>query len=335
MQIETAQDRVLTALVAHYPGTRPVLDMLNAARPGHPAFVFRADLGDGRSVIAKLTTPALLAPYATRLIAVHPFMAEGRFRVPEPLLYLDAMGLLLMEDSWGMQADALLLQGDAAAERALQAGAGWIARFHAISQARTGFNPDPHINWLEKSIALHDREERLIPDIADLRAHLPELRRMAEAARGAMVRRAITHRDFHLRNLMIRKQGRVFGIDFENGLRDETLRDLLSFLVDSAKVRQQDPSASNLHLAARQMRLAYGREPAAQPVRVFFQRCFALAGWAALDEAAPTGPKRRRTLAVMQMLAPRQSKRFADKLNCLYQSALNSDIRDASHWNIS
>lgn len=310
MPLNAAESQVLTVLAARYPGTAPELDMLNAARPGHPAHVFRAKLGEDHYVVAKLTEHALLAPYATRLMAVHPGMAQGKFRVPEPLFYDADQGVLLMEDTWGQRADMLLLKGADQASRVLDLAGGWIARFHGLTQAQGQFNPDPHVNWIRKAIAGHKSGQRPIPDCDGLRALLPELDALAEAARGAAVRRAITHRDFHLRNLLIRKLGRSYGIDFENAARDECIRDLLFFLADCAKVQLADPTPESLTAAARTLTQAYGPLLTDRTVRMFFQRSFAMAAWAGLDDSTPPGPKRRRAFEVIQLLA------HADDLFC-------------------
>lgn len=303
MPIKAAESRVLTVLAARYPGSDPKLQTLNAARAGHPAHVFRAKLGPDQFVVAKLSDPALLMPYATRLIALHPGMSEGRLRVPEPYFHDAAQGILLMEDTWGQQAEAVFLQGGDQTDHVLQSAGAWIARFHAQSRMQARFNPDPHVNWIRKAIAAHKSGARPIPDCDGLRALLPALDALAETARGAMVWRAITHRDFHLRNLMIRKGGRVYGIDFENAARDECLRDLLFFLADCARVQLAAPTAHSLLATAQALRLSYRHATADRAVRLFFQLAFAMAAWAALDATRPPGPKRRRALDVIQLLA--------------------------------
>ncbi len=303
MTINAAQSLVLAVLAQRYPDAAPELETLNAGRPGHPALVLRAKLGVDHYVVAKLTEPSLLAPYATRLIAVHPDMAQGRYRVPEPLFYNAEQGLLLMEDTWGQQADLLLLQGVEPARRVLDSAGAWIARFHGLTAAQTGFNPDPHVNWIRKSIAAHKSGARQITDCDGLRALLPDLDALADKARGALVRRAITHRDFHLRNLLLRKHGRTYGIDFENAARDECLRDLLFFLCDCAKVQTAAPSQASLRADATALLRAYGQPLADPAVRRFFQLAFAMATWAGFDDRLPPGPKRRRTVEVIQLLA--------------------------------
>ena len=302
MQIEAAQSLVLAALAVHYPATPAVLETLNAGRPGHPSFVFRAQMAADHFVVAKLTQPALLAAYANRLMAVHPGMAQGPYRVPEPLFYDAGLGLLLMEDTWGQRGDVLLVKDADAAARVLDKAGAWIARFHRLTRFQAAFNPDPHVNWIRKAIAGHKSGLRPIPDCEGLRALLPDLDALAEDARGGMVSRAITHRDFHLRNLLIRKQGRSYGIDFENAGRDECIRDLLFFLADCAKVQTATPTQASLRATAQALRQSYGQPLGDAAVRRFFQVAFAMAAWAGLEDGTPPGPKRRRTIEVIQML---------------------------------
>lgn len=302
MPIDAAQALVLSALAVRFPDAVPQLETLHATTSGPPVFVFRARLAPDLSVVAKVSDPARLAPYANRLIAVHPGMAQGRYQVPEPILYDADHGLLLMEDTWGQRADALFLQGQDDRARVLQSAGAWIARFHRQSRVQAVFNPDPHVNWIRKAIAGHKSGARPIPDCDGLRALLPDLDALAETARGGMVWRAITHRDFHLRNLMIRKRGRVYGLDFENAARDDCLRDLLFFLADCAKLQLAAPTAQSLQATAQALLQAYGQATAETSVRRFFQLAFAMASWAGLDTATPPGPKRRRAHEVIDLL---------------------------------
>lgn len=302
MPVSAAETVVLAVLAARFPGVQPELEVLNAARPGHPAYVVRAKLDTDHYVVAKQADPALLSAYAHRLMAVHPGMAQGKMRVPEPLFYDADQGVLLMEDTWGQRADLLFLKGPESAQRVLDSAGAWIARFHGLTQVQGAFNPDPHVNWIRKAIAAHKSGARPIPDCDGLRALLPELDALAEAARGATLRRAVTHRDYHLRNLLIRKLGRCYGIDFENAARDDCIRDLLFFLSDCAKVQLAPPTAESLQATAQALRRAYGPPLADRPVRLFFQLAFAMATWAGMEDATPPGPKRRRALEVIGLL---------------------------------
>ena len=81
------------------------------------------------------------------------------------------------------------------------------------------------------------------------------------------------------------------------------MRDLLFFLCDCAKLQLPAPSLESLQAVAQALRLAYGRSPAAAPVRMFFQLAFAMAAWAGLETTAQVGPKRRRAFEVIRLLS--------------------------------
>lgn len=306
-----------SALALYLPQLAPVLHQISGTpshplaldhhrseNPDRPSFVFRADCAEAGNLVIKVAPPAQIAPLAARLFATHPVMAEGRFRVPKPVFYDPQLGALIMEDTRGQPAANLWLHGGAQAERALAAAGGWLARYHALSVNPAAFNPDPHLNWLRKSIAAHHAGHHQIADFADLIALLGDLERLAETARGQPCLRAITHRDFHLHNLMVRNLGRTFGIDMENAARDVAMRDLLSCLADTAKLQQDKPSEANLRTTARAVRKAYGRAPASPAPQLFFQRIFGMMGWAGIDIAnSAPGAKRARHLDVMQLLA--------------------------------
>lgn len=267
-------------------------------------FVFRADIDGGETVVAKCGDPARMAIAAERLTQTYPRMCEGRFRVPQLLAHDGEAGVLIMEDARGQSAQVLWLSGDAGAQRALLCAGAWIARFHKSGAHMAAFNPDPHLNWLRKQVATHQQTGHEIPEFNQFRQIFAHLEKTAEAARGQPILRCVTHRDFHLRNLLIRKLGRIYGIDFENAKRDEALRDLLFFTADAAKLQITAPKAESLRATATALRAAYGRSLGNTDACCAFQRAFALAGWAALDQGTrPLGPNRQRQLDVMQLIA--------------------------------
>lgn len=290
------------SLAAHI-GRKIAAVPINANAPEQESFVFRADLADQGSLIVKVAAPGRLSAQFSRLATIHPLMKDGLFRVPRPVAYDDRSGVLLMEDAWGMAAQTLWLNGGPAAQRTLAAAGGWLARYHRLSASTAAFNPNPHLNWLRKSLSAHHEGRRLIPQMQDLTAHLPQIESLAESAGAVTSVRCVTHRDFHLRNLLIRKHGRTYGIDMENAGRDDALRDLMFFLTDLARSSLQDPTPAALQSNAGKLRLAYGRSPADAPARLFFQRCFALNLWAALDQSsAPWSARHQRSLDIAQAI---------------------------------
>lgn len=303
MLYRDALSRAATTLALVYPLADQTLTPMNNDTPERESFLFRADLGDAGKAVLKVAAPDRLNSSATRLIETHPLMQTGRYRVPQPLHYAPTTGVLIMEDARGETAQSLWLRGGDDATRALQSAGGWIAAFHKLSRNQAAFNPDPHLNWLRKAIAAHLSGTRRIPKFDTLAQLVPQIEALAEAARNTQSLRCVTHRDFHLRNLILRKLGRCYGLDFENGARDEAMRDLLFFLTDAARLAPDQPAPSALRAMASSLGAAYGRPPADPAARLFFQRCFALNGWAALDEmTGPLGPKRLRQLKVLRAL---------------------------------
>jgi hypothetical protein len=301
MRLDDALARVQAAIAPLFPVSPP--RPLNLNIPDQESFVFRNDLGENGSIIAKVAAPGRLAAQFDRLQKTHSQMRNGQFRVPKPISYDEDTGVLLLEDAWGMAAESLWLNGARGPARVLATAGGWLARYHALSASQAPFNPDPHLSWLGKSLIAHQDGHRRIPQVRALTAHLPELEIRAERARAATSLRCVTHRDFHLRNLLIRKNDRAYGIDMENAARDEAMRDMLFFLADTARATPEPPTPAALHHTARALRQAYGGNPADPAARLFFQHAFALNLWAGLHES-PVGlsPKQHRGLQTAQAL---------------------------------
>lgn len=301
MRLDDALALVRAAVAPLSPVSAP--RALNLSDADQESFVFRNDLGDQGSVIAKVAAPGRLAAQFARLTKTYPKMRSGQFRVPKPLSYDAESGVLLMEDAWGMAAESLWRNEGRGRTRVLSTAGGWLARYHGLSATPAAFNPDPHLNWLGKSLTAHHDGHRRIPEIRALSDHLPRLETLSEAARTATSLRCITHRDFHLRNLLIRKQDRAYGIDMENAARDEAMRDLLFFLADTARASPQPPTPETLHETAAALRAAYGQSPADPAARAFFQHAFALNLWAGLDDSRMgLSAKLQRSLETAQAL---------------------------------
>lgn len=302
IDITEAEGRIRAALAQHLPDTPCALLPLNDGGRAQAGFVLRVTPATGGSLIAKVTgDPAALTAQARRLAATHPRMKSGPLRVPEPLFHAPALGVLLMEDGWGQRAETLWRQGGAPALRAMGAAGRWLHRFHVLSLRAAVFSATPHLNWLTRSLEAQAADTRAIPDFDTLSAHLPRLRALAAAAEGQPSPRCITHRDFHLRNLVIRPKGRIYGLDFENDRPEDPLRDILFFLTDATLTAPDD---SDLPAAITAFHAAYGPLPAAPQVAGFLHLYHMLSAWAGLDESsAPLGPNRKARLRVLQRLA--------------------------------
>ena len=302
IDITEAEGRIRAALAQALPNTPCTLVALNDGGGAQAGFVMRVTPATGGSLIAKVTgAPAALTAQARRLAATHPRMKSGLLRVPEPLLHDASLGVLLMEDGWGQRAETLWRQGGAPALRAMQAAGRWLHRFHGLTLRAAVFSATPHLNWLTRSLEAQAAGTRAIPDFAALSAHLPRLQALAKAADGQPSPRCITHRDFHLRNLVIRPKGRIYGLDFENDRPEDPLRDILFLLTDAGLTA---PDGCDLTAAIAAFHTAYGPLPAAPQVAEFLHLYHMLSAWAGLDEStAPLGPNRKARLRVLQRLA--------------------------------
>lgn len=301
----SAEDRLRACLAERYPGTVFTLTALNRQSEDQAAFVFRATRAGEPSLIARLSAdPGQIADQAAYQASVHARMGAGagRFLVPAVTGFDAGRAILLMEDGWGQRAETLWHKGGAAALRAMRAGGAWLARFHGLTGRKVGFNPDPHLNWLRKTLSSGDPDR--IPDLGRLQAALPELDALAESARGQPSLRCVTHRDFHLRNLVVRRNDHVYGLDFENQRRDDAVRDQVTFLTDALRCMPGPIDIAAMHPAAVTFLEAYGKPAAAPSVARFFQRFQSLSTWAGFDESsAPLGPNRLRSLRALQAMS--------------------------------
>lgn len=300
--LATACDLARATLAAYLPDPAAKLTALNDSGAEQPGFVLRVTPASGGSLIAKISAePSRLDAQFRRLTATHARMKTGPLRVPEPLFHDAARGVILMEDGWGQRAETLWRKGGASARAAMQAAGRWLARFHALTAREMPFQPAPHLNWLERALQAQAESRRAIPDFAALESHLPRLRRLAAEAADKPALRCITHRDFHLRNLVIRPGGRIYGLDFENEKLDDALRDPLFFLTDALI---HAPQVDDFPAAVAAFWQGYGKPAAPPEVARFFHLFLALSGWAALDESiTPLGPNRLHRLHVLQGLA--------------------------------
>ncbi|MFW2586834.1 phosphotransferase [Sagittula sp. SSi028] len=162
----------------------------------------------------------------------------------------------------------------------IQAAGLWLNTFHGLTERKFPFRPIGQLRWIARLLQQADARTRFIPDPDSFRLAAKRTEDYAQDTRKQKSRRAVTHRDMTLTNL-VRHGNRLYGIDFENSLEDEPLRDLFTLLLDLATMEQ-------LHLLA-PLRESYGDKHTAAPVRLFLQRCFCLWVWA----NTPEHPSRR------------------------------------------
>lgn len=296
-------DPALAALAEFRPGRAFALESLGGT-------VWRArPEGGGAWLVVKCAGPsgaAQLAQQARRLRQVWRHLRDDALaRVPRPW-HLTADGTaLVMEDALGRQAALAwwpAMEFDLCL-RQLQRFGDWIGAFHAPTLQGVAFDPGPHLRWLARIEAPTD----------DLAA--PGLLAAARAADGKPALQAVTHRDLHLKNLILRQGGAVFGLDFENGKPDVALRDPLMLLVDAALRGGFDRDAMLLARAAAALWRGYRARigptlPQAPEAALFFQRFHSTAALARLG--APEGEGSRRRAELHRMIQALHAPLFAD-----------------------
>ncbi|APZ54377.1 phosphotransferase family protein [Salipiger abyssi] len=220
-------------------------------------------------------------------------------RAPDVLFFDEARLVLGMTYADGPSLAALWphLSADEARARLEDAGR-WLAALHDLSAEAHPFRPKGQIAWLHRLLGWHAEGKRAIPEIAAFRAEVAALEALALELRGRPARRAVTHRDLHLSNLVATDTGLV-GLDFENDRPDEPLRDLVALLVDAMA---QPGTAEDLHRSAEALRRGYGETGTDPQVSLVLQRLFALGIWAATPDA-PSLRQSARYLAAREILA--------------------------------
>lgn len=288
-----AQETALRLALRHHPSARPL-------RPGAPpaqAHLFRA--GD---LLVKVYAPEArdrALRQAARQSEAAALMTAGPHRVPPVNGVIADSGLLSMP--WIEGADlARLYRAHPGPEHAQRAGA-WLARFHALSARKWPFRPAGQVNWLNRLVAAGTQGDRHIPDLPGFTAAVRRTQAQAPRTRGQPARKAVTHRDMTLSNLLW-DGGIVWGIDLENTLEDEPLRDVFTLALDlmSLAAMPGDPAANQADRAVAALVTAYADRHTARPVRLFLQRCFCLWVWA--NTPASPAQRHRIRLAIAQDL---------------------------------
>lgn len=282
---ETARAQARAALADRYPGAQWGLGCLKNADGPLEAQVFCAAHPEQRLVV-KVYAPAEGArarAQAERQRAVAMALPGG---APEVLFLDEARGVLGMDYADGPVLSALwpVLSGPERLARLEEAGR-WLAALHATTARPHPFRPKGQIAWLNRLLDWHAEGTRAFPDPEAFQTEVAGLETMAREVRGTPARRAVTHRDLHLSNIVATKGGLV-GLDFENAKEDEPLRDLVWLLVDAMVLAPEDDDPAPLAAA---LARGYGPTGTTPEALLFLQRLFALGIWA----ATPAAPSRR------------------------------------------
>jgi len=243
----------------------------------------------------------------------HPKMSTGKYRVPKPMEYYwgasamvieDAKGISLL-DQWGSLQDA------AQASPLLESSGQWLAHFQGQTQKQSQFNPKPHMKWLSKAKAEHETSARVIPNFQQFTLEFNKLADIAAKAKGQPATRCVTHRDFHLGNIILRNSGEAYGIDFENKKEDDALRDYMSFIFNATI--QFQGSWDNLRYFSKgfdAFHKGYNDQITSDYVWLFFQKFTAINAWSNLGPAEKMGENKAHRFKILKELACTDHPRF-------------------------
>lgn len=313
MNFKEAEYFAEQALKSFRPGTEFALTSLKPAFKDHRFWVFRCEAkGKNESYACKLgkrdeAARAKLKNQYEKLLAAQKPFEHVQFSAPIPYEFLEPECALFMEDCEGSSLKSLLsgLSDISQAAPYMEKAGQWIALYQSTTTQITAFNPTPHLNWLRKKILKDEQGALIIPEQALFKKRFAELESLAEGATGQPSRNCVTHRDFHLGNLLFNDRSATYGIDFENSNEDVALRDVISFLFDFVISwdRSHLDGAADPNSALRAFRAGYADTDTADQVFSWFQKFSALNTWSNLGDQSTFSANRAHKFQWMQKFA--------------------------------
>lgn len=294
------------------PGEKFAISSLKDPTRLYNTWVFRCKVRGTRSTfVCKLSTPddlgrgKILNQYE-RLKSVKSGLEDPLFTTPQALAFFEKECALIMEDVVGETLLQLIPNFiDISDSNAYLRQAGrWISHFQHPTMRQTIFEPKSHTNWLRRKIQNHDTKIISIPDYADFMREFRILEELSEKAKSLPSMRCISHRDFHLGNVVFGRNGAVYGIDFENKKEDESLRDVMSFMFDLI-IRWDKPvtDITQFQRAASVFWDGYSDGKTSHFVFDYFQRFSALNAWSGLGARNALSVNKLRKLEFFKMLS--------------------------------
>ncbi len=300
-----ATQNVLNALTQLYPHRRFTLGSLKPPRLEDLNWVLCAHDKAGFSVICKTgarddAAVDRLHQQFNRQTEMAAYFQTERLRLPNPLHFDHRNNVFVMEDAKGRDLRQVWSKRKTIAEnrRLFRKSGEWLAQFHAPSARISAFDPAPLLNWFKKTNCAS------LADDAQYQALTDSLTTLAAQADGKPTRRAITHRDFHLGNLILNRDGILFGIDFGNHQEDEAMRDMVSFAMDALTRWNGNPAPPDAFTTVFQaFSKGCNSQEIAPQVRLFFQRMQALVDWRNMSGLTPLTQARQQKIDILRSLA--------------------------------
>lgn len=240
ISFENAMDVASDTLKLYFSDNDIILDPIIFSLKTRETWIFKGKIrGAGTSVICKVGAQNDIGRKKTlrqfkQLDFAHHNVNSFKFKTPKPLAIFEEKCSFLMEDieghsfiekvkSFNKVEDALPY---------LKKSGKWVSHYHAPTARLERFRSEPHTKWLRKMAAQHDEGKRLIHDYEDFTDKLNNLEILGLELEGLPYQRCVTHKDFHLGNVIFGKTGVTYGIDFENSREDIAVRDLISIFFD-------------------------------------------------------------------------------------------------------
>jgi tRNA A-37 threonylcarbamoyl transferase component Bud32 len=313
LEINSAAKAARKAIRTLFPHGKYRLESLKNTSKIYNTWVFRCvDKINGTSVVCKLSSSDTvgrekISNQYQRLRDVGARLNSFDFSAPKVIAFLENQSALIMEDIDGQSVlqSILMLSDLGEAEEVLRMSGKWLAHFQNTTISTALFEPKSHINWLRRKLNAQDAANT-IPYIDELFENFKKLELLASSVRGLPSTRCITHRDFHLGNLILGENGAVYGIDFENGKDDDALRDAISFTFDFAlRCNGISSTFEEIQKPAMQFWNAYSDNSTHPMVVEFFQKFSALDAWSGANKNAKFSVHKARKVALMRELAKR------------------------------
>ncbi|WP_417208263.1 aminoglycoside phosphotransferase family protein [Antarctobacter sp.] len=261
-----ARALAIEALARHGGGSEP-----RAARAGGgAAHLFAANGPEGPILIKVWADADRATRQVRRQRQVARAMKDGPCRAPGVVFFDEACRAMAMPRIDGT--DLAALWRDRRAEVPDLAGR-WLGTYHGLTLRPCPFDPTGQVNWLSRLIEAVLTGQRPIPDPDGFAKAARGVQAMAGDVTGRAATRAVTHRDMTLSNLMLDRDGTIWGLDFENRREDEPLRDVFTLALDLMTQHDGDDAVARLVQS-------YGAEGTDPAVRLFLQGCFCLWVWA-------------------------------------------------------
>ena len=159
---------------------------------------------------------------AMRILWENGFDRKSRFRIPEPLSYLQDLGLLVLEKAVGRQLSEIFGQGGPVVIARMRTVGRWLAKLHSLDIDLGGISPHPEEETSAKDYVLMAKEKgyRSAEEMESL-----TVLALSRLSAFKDVQAVPVHGDFQCPNIFAGRDS-ITVIDFDRFCRSDPARDL-------------------------------------------------------------------------------------------------------------